>query len=86
MIGRCIEETSFALSPWHPDNMFHLHNDNLVPIFSNVRAAGALHKPKRLYLFDGDHERNSKAIPWYKGVLDAMFNHNLHPWDHLKSV
>jgi hypothetical protein len=43
-----VEETSFALSPWHPDNMFHLHNDNLVPMFTNVRSSGSLNKPKVL--------------------------------------
>ena len=35
--GGMRNETAFFYSPWHTDNMFHLHNDNILPLVDTIR-------------------------------------------------
>lgn len=78
------EDSTFVLSPWHPDNAYHLHCNNLVAMFVNVQQAGALHQTKRLYLYDGDAERNARAVQLWS-VMAELFDEAVSPLAELLS-
>lgn len=79
---RVEEDPVFLLSPWHIDNAFHLHNDNLVAMFANLRQAGMLDRARRLYLFDGDPARNAQALQLWE-LMAAMFDGQVAPFSTL---
>lgn len=79
---RIEEDATFLLSPWHPDNAYHLHNDNLVAMFANLRHAGALTQARRLLVFDGDCSRNASALQLWE-LMAAMFNGQVTPHSSL---
>ncbi len=82
--ARVEERSTFFLSPWHIDNAFHLHCDNLVAMFANLRHAGMLHEPRLLYLYDGDAARNAHAVQLW-AIMDALFAGAIEPMAELRS-
>lgn len=70
---RVEDDAVFILSPWHIDNAYHLHNDNLVAMFANLRHAGVRERPRRLCLFEGDPARNAQALQLWQ-LMAAMFD------------
>jgi len=76
--SRIEERCAFFLSPWHIDNAFHLHCDNLLAVFANLRLAGMLEAPRLLYLFDGDAARNKRAVQLWE-LMAALFEGAVEP-------
>lgn len=66
------DRSTFVLSPWHIDNAFHLHCDNLVAMFANLHDAGGLDQPRLLYLHEGDAARNAKAVQLWAIMADLF--------------
>ena len=72
-------EHAFFFSPWHTDNMFHLHNDNILPLVDNI-----LNMPncngltcdltKTLYEFEGDNQRLQKEVQMTQVLRNDLFD------------
>ena len=82
--ARVEERTTFFLSPWHIDNAFHVHGDNLVAMFANLRHAGALDQSRLLYLYEGDSARNAQAVQLW-AIMDALFDGAVRPIRELRN-
>ena len=77
--GKIRQEHAYFWSPWHTDNMFHLHNDNMLPLIDNI-----LHTPgcngltckmqKTLYEFQGDHERSKHEVQMIHVLRNDIFD------------
>jgi hypothetical protein len=76
--ARVETRSTFILSPWHIDNAFHLHCDNLVAMYANLRQAGVLSQPRCLYLYEGDAQRNAQAVQLW-AIMDALFDGAVRP-------
>ena len=76
--ARVEDRSTFILSPWHIDNAFHLHCDNLVAMFANLRLGGHLERPRLLYLYEGDPARNARAVQLWT-LMDALFDGAVRP-------
>lgn len=76
--ARVETRSTFILSPWHIDNAFHLHCDNLVAMYANLRQAGVLSEPRCLYLYEGDAQRNAQAVQLW-AIMDALFDGAVRP-------
>jgi hypothetical protein len=81
--ARIETRSTFLLSPWHIDNAFHLHCENLVAMFANLRHAGALAAPRLLYLHEGDPRRNAQAVQLW-AIMDALFDGTVKPFSELR--
>jgi len=72
-------EHAYFYSPWHTDNMFHLHNDNILPLVDNI-----LNTPgcdglkcdlaKTLYQFEGDNKRLQKEVQMIRVLRNDLFD------------
>jgi len=82
--ARIEERTTFLLSPWHIDNAYHLHADNLVPMFANLRLGDHLDRPRVLYLYQGDPARNVRAVQLW-AIMDALFDGAVEQLDDLRA-
>lgn len=61
--------TAFFISPWHIDNLFHLHTNNILSLIQGIQAsphcdAATLQcsPPSRLFLFPSDTIRTSRGV------------------------
>lgn len=61
--------TAFFISPWHIDNLFHLHTNNILSLIQGIQASphcdAATLKcspPSRLFLFPSDAVRTSRGV------------------------
>jgi hypothetical protein len=58
------DTVAFIWSPWHPDNAFHLLNDNLLSLFANVvhslssSSSGSTQKKQRRILYVWTHDKS----------------------------
>lgn len=82
--ARVETRSTFLLSPWHIDNAFHLHCENLVAMFANLRHAGKLEQARILYLHDGDAVRNAQAVQLWS-IMDALFDGAVRPFAELRA-
>lgn len=81
--ARVEERSTFLLSPWHPDNAYHLHVNNLVAVFANLRHADALERPRVLWLYPGDPPRNARARQLWE-LIAAMFDGAVEDFEELQ--
>lgn len=75
-----LKVTGFLLSPFHADNLFHLHNNNLLAILQGIIRSPncdphSLHcePPSRLFLLRSDAKRNQDATTasvMFKEIFD----------------
>ena len=77
--ARIEKRCTFFLSPWHIDNAFHLHCDNLLASFANLRHANMLGAPRLLYLYEGDAARNAQAVQLWE-LMAALFDDAVEPY------
>ena len=75
------EEVAFVLSPWHTDNMFHLHNDNILPLVHNIQHAPWCNAstlqcdvPTTLYQLAGDAQRLKREVTFADVLRQHMFD------------
>jgi hypothetical protein len=80
---RVEERSTFVHSPWHIDNAYHLHCDNLIAMFANLQLGGHLDQPRVLYLHDGDPVRNAQAVQLW-ALMRELFGGAVHPWSALR--
>lgn len=71
--ARIEERVVCILSPWHIDNAYHLHANNLLPAFTNLWHGGLLDAPRVLYLLDGDPRRSANAASLWT-LMASLFN------------
>jgi len=74
--------TAVFLSLWHPDNQYHLMNDNIVPLLVNLQSNPACAYTARggfvctpaltLFLLGDDADRNSRAVSSARLLLDLL--------------
>jgi len=74
--------TAVFLSLWHPDNQYHLMNDNIVPLVINLQSnpactysvhGGFVCTPElKLFLLDSDTARNQQAVSSAGLLLDML--------------
>lgn len=83
--ARVEERSTFLLSPWHIDNAYHLHSDNLIAMFANLTLGGYLTQPRVLYLYPGDEARNARAVQLW-AIMAALFDGAVRPIDELRSA
>jgi hypothetical protein len=86
---KTVTDYTFFLSPWHTDNVFHLHNDNLLPLFANLRSSRVLHAStkKRLYLYDGDSNSRAHTKNFFEIIPLLMGgSHNVYDFKDLKGT
>lgn len=76
--ARVEDRSAFVLSPWHIDNAYHLHCDNLVAMFANLRVGGHLEQPRVLYLYEGDPARNARAVQLW-AIMEELFDGAVRP-------
>lgn len=81
--GRVEERSTFIGTPWHIDNAFHLHCDNLIAMFANLWLGGQLTHPRVLYLHEGDPVRNVRAVQLWS-IMEALFDGAVRPFAELK--
>lgn len=88
-IAQCdewVEETTLFLAGVHEYNMYHLHNDNILPMFTHLRSLGLLgdEQRRRLYIFPrtgvgwGHHRIAAYSL------LDELFQGNVHDASSLR--
>ena len=73
-------EFAFFVSPWHTQNMFHLHNDNVLALAETLRQhcdpeTLRCEEPSVLYALAGDRNLLRHEIP----ILDLLFDAR-RPW------
>ena len=81
--GKIRKQQAFFYSPWNTDNVFHLHNDNVLAMVDNIRKTPGCDSvtllcnlPTVLYNLKGDPTRKPRALA---GVIDLLFDSTL-PW------
>jgi len=80
--GAVLERTLFFLAPHYPGNFFHLVNDNLVPLVSEIQATPGCDPlaltcqgaPPLLAQFWSDpHRKAGGANAWWEALFGAVF-------------
>jgi len=71
-----------VLSLWHPDNQYHLMNDNIIPLLINLQSNPACTYTARdgflctpalaLFLLEDDADRNNRAVSSARFLLDVL--------------
>jgi len=77
---RVLNVTAFFGSPWHPDNLFHLHNNGLFGLVQGIQSSKTCNPltlvcnpPAKLFLLHHDPVRAARAHPSYKSVYLQLF-------------
>lgn len=72
--------TAFFTSLWHPENLFHLHANNILSIIESIQTTEGCNAqtlqcnpPSKLFLLPSDPKRDSRAVK-AKLMLDKLFD------------